>query len=160
MTKGLVNLSLDLANQFKKQYKRIEKQKERVCQNALVKGLRSEVANPSKRRFKTLLPNASRHNPRYEDTLIQGIRVKKLKKSSKAMATITSMYWKKRSQSFKIKFFEDGTKMRRTRKGGHNRGYIKALHFFNGSIGAVDERRYTKIVADEIEKNLIKKNLK
>jgi hypothetical protein len=78
---------------------------------------------------------ASHHNPKYNDTLQQGVRNTKVVEkdgSPYGYVTITSNR-RGGSGSYRLIFFEGGTVQRQTKK-GYNRGSLKPLYFFGSAV--------------------------
>lgn len=99
---------------------------------------------------------ATHHNPKFNDTLVQGVRSTKVVDRGQGpygYTTITSNR-KTGSGSYRLIFFEGGTVQRYTRK-GYNRGSIKALFFFgqavNNTEGKVQET-IDKGITDAVNK--------
>ena len=80
---------------------------------------------------------ASHHNPKYNDTLQQGVRNTRVFDRNNDIygyTTITSNR-KTGSGSYRLIFLEGGTVQRYTRK-GYNRGSIKASYFFTNAVSS------------------------
>lgn len=106
---------------------------------------------------------ASHHNPKYNDTLIQGVRntrvIDKNDGNPYGYVTITSNR-KAGSGSYRLIFFEGGTVQRFTSK-GYNRGSLKALFFFSDAVSQTEGQVQTAIdngISDAVDKINRRKN--
>ena len=111
--KKVLNLFANLSS--KKQTK-VYKQALTKATNILVKETRNEL----KKGVKNINTVHTSSSGKY--SLSRGIQRKVWKNGEGATVTILGDY--------RLKFFENGTKIRKTRK-GYNRGTIKAQHFFD-----------------------------
>jgi len=93
---------------------------------------------------------ANHHNPKYNDTLQQGVRGTRIVEKEGEQygyVTITSNR-KTGSGSYRLIFFEGGTVQRFTRK-GYNRGSIRANFFFSEVVNSTETQ-----VQDVIDKGI------
>lgn len=99
---------------------------------------------------------ANHHNPKYNDTLQQGVRGTRIVEKEGEQygyVTITSNR-KAGSGSYRLIFFEGGTVKRFTRK-GYNRGSIRANFFFSEAVNATETQVQDVIdrrISDSIQK--------
>lgn len=113
------------------------------------------VKKDAKAKLRQSLPNASKRNPKYSDTLLDAIRVSVWEDDKGAYSKVHTMGSKsKTSGTFRARFFEGGTVVRQT-KGGKNRGAISPLNFFGSAItstkGEVEstiDRELTKAIQE------------
>ena len=127
-------------------------------------GLRKEVRANLRKSVK----GANKKSEKYEDTLLQGVRMTKTKERNgeiNAYVTITSNQ-KKKSQSYKLKFVEIGTKKRYTTYWKGNKlkkerytGEITASHFYERAVENYQSKA-DKIMMDAIKKAVDKINNK
>ena len=100
----------------------IEKKVLRKAANELRKVARSNL--------RKALPNASKKG-KYSDSLVQGVLSSTYEVKDGMEAKVHVMGTRSKSSgTFRTRFFEGGTKTRKTKK-GYNRGKIKALNFFS-----------------------------
>lgn len=107
--------------------------------SAIKTGIRkamSLVRTAGRRSLRAVIGAAATHqNPKYSDTLQQGVRTTRVVERGGDIygyTTITSNR-KSGSGSFRLVFFEGGTVERHTKK-GYNRGSIKANFFFSQAV--------------------------
>lgn len=94
----------------------------------------------ARKRLKKDLPNATTSSSKYSDTLIQGIMTSVREGNEGMDAKVHIMGTRKKtSGTFRTRFFEGGTVVRKTKK-GYNRGKIKALYFFKDAVGATKDK--------------------
>lgn len=97
------------------------KNQQKVYKTALRKAA-GILARETKKQLKQKIGSSATHkSSKYGSSLSNGIRVK-INNSEEAKVHIMG--------DFRLKFFELGTKQRKLRKNGANRGFIKPLYFF------------------------------
>lgn len=101
------------------------KEMRKATKTALRKGAQV-LAKKTRQLLKSRLPNATKRNKKYRDRLSDGVRYKVDKNGDIAKVHIMGSR-KKGSGTFRLRFFEKGTKVRK------NRGQIKPLHFFKSA---------------------------
>lgn len=107
----------------------------------------NDLKKKTKSKFKSLLPMASVKNPKYNDKLLDAVRISKIKETGLAELSIKLHVMgtkKKGSGTFRSRFFEKGTKEREIspyvdKLGRHynktwKTGRIKPLYFFRDSV--------------------------
>lgn len=143
-------------------FKKFTQLNEKEMKKALKAGVRRGILiirNDARKIFRSMFPNGVLRNPKYTDTLLEGIRATKVKEDSKhnivgyAMATSNR---KTGSGSYRLVFLEGGTVERYTKK-GYYRGRLGAAHFFTGAVIA-SEGKYEREVVRAIEKTIDKIN--
>jgi len=103
------------------------KEMNKATRTALRKG--AQVLQKTTKKFlKQQLKKATHRNPKYNDRLIDAVRYAVDKKGNLAKVHIMGTD-KKGSGTFRLRFFEKGTKVRK-HKNGKNIGQIKPLRFF------------------------------
>lgn len=94
------------------------------------------VKKEAKSRLRQSLPNASKRNPKYSDTLLDAIKVSVWEDNNGAYSKVHTMGSKKKtSGTFRARFFEGGTVFRKTAK-EQSRGSLKAINFFSSATTA------------------------
>lgn len=98
------------------------------------------LRSDARKRLKKDLPNATISKGKYSDTLIQGVitSVREDKEGMDAKVHIMGTR-KQTSGTFRTRFFEGGTKVRKTKK-GYERGKIKPLYFFKDAVSATKDK--------------------
>lgn len=99
---------------------------------------------------------ASHHNPKYNDTLQQGVRSTKIVEREGEQYGYTTITSNRQhgSGSYRLIFFEGGTVQRFTRK-GYNRGSIKANFFFSTAVTSTEgqvQQAIDKGISDAVQK--------
>lgn len=85
-------------------------------------------------KFRKELPSASRKSKKYSDSLIKAIMTSVKEGDEGIDAKVHVMGTRsKTSGTFRTRFFEGGTEVRKTKK-GYNRGKIKPLNFFQSAV--------------------------
>ena len=98
------------------------------------------VKKDAKSKFRSALPNANKKNPKYTDTLLDAIKVSVWEDNNGAYSKVHTMGSKKStSGTFRARFFEGGTVLRKTAK-GQNRGSIAPLYFFTSATNATKNK--------------------
>lgn len=121
----------------------------------------NKLKGETKSLFRKALPAASKSNPKYSDKMIDAVRRSKVKETSQHEMYVKVHIMGTRntgSGTYRARFFEAGTRLRRTRK-GYYRGSIKALNFFataNFNFNA----DYDRIVDESVQKAVNKINNK
>lgn len=94
------------------------------------------VKKDAKSKLRQALPNASKRNPKYSDTLLDAIKVSVWEDSNGAYSKVHTMgSRKKTSGTFRARFFEGGTDLRKTDK-DQSRGSLAPKLFFSSAITA------------------------
>lgn len=108
---------------------------ERKIVGAVVKKLFAQTKQNIQSRF----PNSSSANPNYSDKIIDGLRSYVKKNDIYETEGIVHILGtrNKGSQTYKLRFYENGTQPRYTSNGAY-RGMIKPLHFFGDAVSAVE----------------------
>lgn len=126
--------------------------------NTLRKGVRNEL--------KSSVKNANKKNQKFNDSLVQGVRVTKVKDGHGFFYVYTTIASSRKtgSGSYRLHFLENGTQDRwaYTRKGGHAksfRGRITPLNFFKKAESSF-KPNYDRILQAEIDKAVTKINNK
>lgn len=123
---------------------------------ALRKGVQNaanKLRGETKKVFRSALPAARHRNTKYNDTLLDAVRRSKVEETKRGEISAKVHIMGTRntgSGTFRARFFEKGTKARRTRK-GHNRGAITAIGFF-ATANTTFNVEYDKILNGEISK--------
>jgi len=136
---------------------------------ALVSGLKgaaSELRKGVRKELKQAIPNSNKKNPKYNDTLAQGVRITKVKEMKGYFQVYTTIASNRKtgSGSFRLHFLEGGTIQRTAylRKTNHKpsfRGQIKPYNFFDRALTTFRPQQ-DKIIQNEIDKAIIKINSK
>lgn len=108
--------------------------------------------------IKTKFPNAANTNPNYSDRVIDGLRMYVMKNDEAAAQSVVHIMGTraKQSQTYKLRFYENGTNDRYTTSGAY-RGRIKPLSFFGDAVSTV-EPQVTQIMQGELNKFIDKLN--
>lgn len=127
------NMTTDAVEVYEAFLKLNTKEMKKALTAGLKKGL-TAVRNEARRNLKSWYPNAAKNSGKYDNSLINDIRLSKIYEddyvlSGKVLATSKR---NKKSGSFRLKFFENGTTLRKTRK-GYNRGQIYGVHFIKNA---------------------------
>lgn len=118
-----------------------------------VQNAANKLRGETKKVFRSALPAARRRSSKYNDTLLDAVKRSKVEetKGGEISAKVHIMGTRNTgSGTFRARFFEKGTKQRRTRK-GYNRGSIAPLGFF-ATANASFQPEYNKILNNEISK--------
>lgn len=107
------------------------KEMNKATRTALRKGAQV-LARKTKRELRRVLKRASSRNPKYNDRLIDGVRYSVDKKGNLAKVHIMGTD-KKGSGTFRLRFFEKGTKVRHHKKNNKSIGKIRAYNFFSSA---------------------------
>ena len=100
------------------------------------------LTKETRREFKKAVGSVANHRNYWNGkTLQSGIKYR-LAKEAKDTYKVHIM------GDFRLKFFESGTKQRKTKKTKRNRGRLKALNFF--ATARKDEGKYLKIMRNKI----------
>ena len=148
---------------------KFERFETKEMKKALVGGLRgaaSELRKSVKRELKQSIPNSNKKNPKYYDTLAQGVRITKVKEMKGYFQVYTTIASNRKtgSGSFRLHILEGGTTQRYAyiRGGNHKpayRGKIKSYNFFDSALSSFRPLQ-EKIIQNEIDKAIIKINNK
>lgn len=148
----------------------LEKVLERLSGSDIMKAQRRALSRAGRLLYKkaqqsaaSSVPKVKQSNPKYSDTLYDGIRMSVYQESDHRW------YFKvhilgtraKTSGTYRLRFFEGGTVPRKTKSGytdklgrtypaGQNRGQLKATNFFASAISGSESQ-----VVSAIESNLI-----
>lgn len=143
-------------------YEKFIKLNTREMGRALKTGVRKGLLfmrNQARKRFRIFFPSGTIRNPKYTDSLMEGIRATKVKDDKKdgvkGFVLITSNR-RPGSGSYRLIFLEGGTVNRYTKK-GYNRGSIKASFFFTTTVDE-NENAYKERVISELDKAVDKIN--
>mgnify|MGYP003288636318 CR=1 FL=1 len=136
----------------------------RETTKAIRKGLKKElisIRNKARKNLKSGVNNSNTINPKYSDTLLQGIRIIGPKNDKKYKSTISGCVSimsnrKKGSGSFRLIFLEGGTSNRRSRKNQRYLGDIKPRRFFKSAHSGSEESNAIKNISEEMDKALKK----
>lgn len=118
-----------------------------------VQNAANKLRGETKKVFRSALPAARHRNTKYNDTLLDAVKRSKVEENQRGEISAKVHIMGTRntgSGTFRARFYEKGTRQRRTRK-GYNRGSIAPLGFFataNASFGA----DYNAILNNEIAK--------
>ena len=143
-------------------YKKFLKLNTKEMARALKAGVRRGlliIRNDARKLFRTMFPSGTVRNPKYNDTLIEGIRMTKVKETKGheivgyVMATSNR---KAGSGSYRLVFLEGGTVPRHTRK-GYYRGQLHPGLFFTSAVDA-NRSKYGQNVLQQLEKAVDKIN--
>lgn len=126
------------------------KELKKAIKDGIRKGI-NLIRSAGRRRLRAEMGKAANHhNPKYNDTLQQGVRGTRIVEKEGEQygyVTITSNR-KTGSGSYRLIFFEGGTVKRFTRK-GYNRGSIRANFFFSETVNSTETQ-----VQDVIDKGI------
>lgn len=120
----------------------------------------NQLRTATKKTLKQAFPK-SNIKGRYNDRLIDAVRRSKVEENKQHEISTKVHIMGNRdtgSGTFRLRFFEKGTTLRKTRK-GYNRGSIKALYFFRDANSQF-QQEYDKILTDEIARAIDKINKK
>lgn len=111
------------------------KEMKKALTAGLKKGL-TAVRNESRRYLKSWYPNAAKNNSKkWDNSLTNDIRLSKIFENEhlfSGLVLATSKRNNSKSGAFRLKFFESGTAVRKTRK-GYNRGSINGVSFMKNA---------------------------
>lgn len=134
------------------------KEMKKALKTAITKAANS-LKQATRKSLKTALPQSNVKGPKYNDKLTDAVMRSKVTESRQheISAKVHIMGTRNTgSGTFRARFFELGTKLRRTRK-GYNRGQLKGLYFFK-SANAAFQQDYEKTLNNEIAKAIDKIN--
>ena len=125
----------------------------RKAMNLLVKDAKANL----RRSFN----NVSKKNPKYNDTLISGVRSSKvyLDKKDGSVSAYGKISRRKNSGSgvFRLLFLEQGTQQRKLKKNGANRGQITGKWFFKSAVDS-NEPKFNANMIEAINQAIDKIN--
>jgi len=117
----------------------------------------------TKQNVASMVPNSRKPNPKYSDTLYDGVRISVQQDSDFRWFVKVHVLGSrgKTSGTFRLRFFEGGTiprktknaytdKLGRTYPAGQNRGQLRAYNFFSSAVTAKQSE-----VIEAIETNLV-----
>ena len=117
----------------------------------------------TKQNVASMVPNSRKPNPKYSDTLYDGVRIGVQQDSDFRWFVKVHVLGSrgKTSGTFRLRFFEGGTVLRKTKNAytdklgrtypaGQNRGQLRAINFFSSAVSAKQSE-----VIDAIETNLL-----
>ena len=117
----------------------------------------------TKQNVASMVPKSKTPNPKYSDTLYDGVRIGVQQDSDFRWIVKVHVLGSrgKTSGTFRLRFFEGGTvprktknaytdKLGRTYPAGQNRGQLRAINFFSSAVSAKQSE-----VIDAIETNLL-----
>ena len=141
----------------------LKKATDKAIRTGLRKGMK-ELRDSARTNLKSSVKGSTRKNPKYKDTLVSGIRSYSPMRSKKNKAEITSAVKitsnkKKGSGSFRLAILEQGTVLRRTKK-GYFRGSLKAYRFFQKANSVVSESKIQSYIDREMQTALRELNEK
>ena len=112
----------------------------------------NELRKTSRANLRKELPKANKKG-KYNDTLIDGVR-SSVYEVTEGMEAKVHIMGKRSSGSgtFRTRFFEGGTVVRKT-KAGKNRGKLKALDFFNSAVAST-KGKVTDTLDAELSKSI------
>ena len=166
------NVEIELttnANEVFAKFQRLTiKEMEKALKSGLRAGLRS-LQKQAKSNLRKDVKNVNKRNPKFNDTLSQGVRVTKIKTDKDGnivgYVSITSSK-KHNSGSYRLVFFEGGTKPRYAKSYNGNRlkkrayrGKITATHFFSNAQKQI-KNQFDKIMLANVNKAIDKINSK
>ena len=116
------------------------KEMKKALTTGLKKGL-TAVRNESRRYLKSWYPNAANNNSKkWDNSLTNDIRLSKIFENEhlfSGLVLATSKRNNSKSGAFRLKFFESGTAVRKTRK-GYNRGSINGVSFMKNAADSME----------------------
>lgn len=140
---------------------------QKEMKKAITSGLRKaagELRKEVRSNLRKEINGATKHNPKFNDTLSQGVRITKVKNNGSYFSVYTTIASNRKtgSGSYRLHFLEAGTVGRYAyiRKSGHKpayRGSIKPYNFFDNAKAGFNS---DKIIQTEIDKAVIKINNK
>lgn len=130
---------------------------------ALTTGLRnaaSQLRKGVRKELKNKIPSSTKKNPKYNDSLSQGVRITKVKEREGYFYTYITIASNRKtgSGSFRLHILEGGTNPRYTKK-GYYRGQIKPYNFFTAALSTFRPQQ-DRILQQEIDKAVVKINKK
>lgn len=144
-------------------YEKFQKLTLKEMKRAITTGVRKGllvIRNQARRNLRSLFPTANRRNPKYNDTLVEGIRSTRVKEKNGEFVgyVMATSNRKSGSGSYRLVFLEGGTVDRKTRK-GYNRGRLQAAFFFTSAVASKAEE-YNRTLVKEINNTIEKINQK
>ncbi|MCQ2978734.1 MAG: hypothetical protein MJ245_02950 [Clostridia bacterium] len=130
------------ANLNTKKQKKVYKNALKKASNIVVKEAKKELKGGGIKKLNTV--HTTKTGKTY--SLLKGIKGLVWKSGEGATISILG--------DFRLKFFELGTKLRKTKR-GWNRGYIKAIHFFSRARQSKEKEVFdniNKLLSEEINK--------
>lgn len=126
------------------------------AERSMIRAAAQRLYKQTEANIHSSFPNSTRPNPKYNDTIADGLRMSITKNNEyETVAKVHVMGSRdKGSQTYKLRFFEGGTKVRTK---GHDRGQISAMNFFRNAINQVNGE-VESIMLEELEKYLSKVN--
>ena len=134
------------------------KEMKKALKTGITKAANS-LRQATRKSLKTALPQSNVKSPKYNDKMTDAVMRSKIEESKQheISAKVHIMGTRNTgSGTFRARFFEKGTGLRRTRK-GYNRGQLKGLYFFQ-SANAAFQQEYEKTLNNEIAKAIKKIN--
>ncbi len=163
----------DLIIQWKSISDDLRKEIVKGRKRGMMKAVRN-IRNKTKSLLKRLLPNSTKSNPKYNDKLIDAVRVSKFREIDFLGESVASVHImgtrSKSSGTYRTRFFENGTVDRHTkdykRKSksgklyhvkGHRTGKIIGLNFFSEAVSS-ELKNAPSVIESELIKAIQKCN--
>lgn len=143
-------------------YKKFLDLNTKEMKKALKTGVRRGITiirNDVRKLFRSMFPKGAIRNPKYNDTLIEGIRMTKVREDRNHQIigyVLATSNRRTGSGSYRLVFLEGGTVPRYTKK-GYFRGKLNPGLFFTNTV-ARDQEKYCQTVLQSIEKTIDKIN--
>ena len=147
------------ADEVYKSFLDLNRKEMRKALRSAIGSAATKLRGNTRKLFRSALPAAKRHNPKYNDTLLDAVKRSKVEESKNGEISAKVHIMGTRSTgsgTFRARFFEKGTKQRATRK-GYNRGTIRPLAYFS-TANAAFQSEYDKTINEAIEKAVNKIN--
>lgn len=123
-------LELDGDKELIKKFESLTGNEQKQAKRAALREGSKILIRGAKANLRRVTRNAGSPNWWNGKTLESGIKLGKAKNSGDNEASVHIM------GDFRLKFFQNGTKNRVTRKTGANRGYMKRTNFFTNAVSA------------------------
>lgn len=147
------------ADEVYKSFLDLNRKEMRKALRSAIGSAATKLRGNTRKLFRLALPAAKRHNPKYNDTLLDAVKRSKVEESKNgeisAKVHIMGTY-RTGSGTYRARFFEKGTAQRYTRK-GYNRGSIQPIGFF-ANANAAFQAEYDRILNEAIDKAVNKIN--
>lgn len=124
------------------------------AERAMIRAAAQRLYKQTESNIRSLFPNSTNRNPNYNDTIAEGLRMRIGKNTEYETEAIVHVMGtpKSGSQTYKLRFFEGGTKERIK---GHSRGRIEPMNFFQSAVNQTNGE-VQDIMRNELEKYLEK----
>lgn len=124
------------------------------AERAMIRAAAQRLYKQAQSNLHSSFTKSTNRNPKYNDTIAEGLRMRIGKNTEFETEAIVHVMGTRKSgsQTYKLRFFEGGTKERTK---GHSRGRIQPMYFFQSAVNQTNGE-VQDIMRNELEKYLAK----